>query len=69
MEVSAKTGASIKEFFKDLAYTIVVGNKKTQKEEPKVQPQLPTQNHNPSVNLTAQAHKEAGKKDKKKGCC
>lgn len=31
MEVSAKTGLNIKEFFKDLSIMIVMGNKKVQK--------------------------------------
>ena len=69
MEVSAKTGVNIKEFFKDLAYEIVMGNKKAVKEEPRPQPQLPPQHQNQSVNLTTQNHKNSDKKDKKKGCC
>ncbi len=31
MEVSAKTGLNIKDFFKDLAIMIVMGSKKVQK--------------------------------------
>ena len=69
MEVSAKTGLNIKEFFKDLAYMIAVGNKKTNPAETRAPPQpaqQPTQNNN--IHLTASGDKESGGK-KKKQCC
>lgn len=40
MEVSAKTGANIKEFFKDLAYVTAVG-KKSKEESTKATIPLP----------------------------
>jgi hypothetical protein len=61
MEVSAKTGSNIKEFFKELAYVISGGGKKAAKEEP-VAANKPTQGQpavNNSVSLTAQGHNQA----------
>lgn len=70
MEVSAKTGTNIKDFFKDLAIMIVMGNKRVQKEEtPKNQPTTqPNQANQNSVHLTSQNHANP-EKEKKKKCC
>lgn len=73
MEVSAKTGYNVKEFFKDLAF-LTAGGKKT-KDEPaaKTQTSAPAQpannvNTHQGVNLTKSAHEQKDKK-KGKGCC
>lgn len=62
MEVSAKTGSNIKEFFKDLAY--MIGGSKKDKNEQKThnpQPQQPPpQTQTQNVNLTARDHKQSG---------
>ncbi len=72
MEVSAKSGHNIKEFFKELAIVIAGGRKA--KEEPAVTTKAPQQNSNPvrsqenNVDLS-KAAKSSEKARKKKGCC
>lgn len=73
MEVSAKTGANVKEFFKDLAFMAAGGKKaKDETATSKSQsttvtaPAPPVQADN-KVNLKKSTHEE--KKKDKKGCC
>ena len=73
MEVSAKSGQNIKEFFKELAIVIAGGRKG--KEEPTPASNKPqTSNGNAArqqdntVDLN-KAAKSGGKERKKKGCC
>ena len=66
MEVSAKTGANVKEFFKDLAF-LTAGGKKSREEpsKPANEPQV----NNQSVTLYAVNHQASGEKAKKGKCC
>lgn len=75
-EVSAKTGEGVGEFFKDLAATIALGDKKTRegRERKSIQQaQVPAVNNEqkqqPTVSLNNKGHAESGKQKKKGGCC
>lgn len=68
MEVSAKSGANVKEFFKDLAYMTAMGKKSKDEPSKPAQPAQPQPTN--TVNLTAQNHRAAETDSKKKkGCC
>ena len=69
MEVSAKTGDNVKEFFKDLAY-MTAGGKKGKEETPQSKPGPSENKNNQSVQLNAAGHKASGEETKKnKKCC
>ena len=72
MEVSAKTGANVKEFFKDLAFMAAGGKKSkdettTTKSQSTAAPVQPAPAQDNKVNLKKSTHEE--KKKDKKGCC
>lgn len=67
MEVSAKTGNNIKEFFKDLAMVIANGGKKKEEAPAKSAQQIPPQPKQ-NISLTSGGHKEEGKAKKKCEC-
>jgi hypothetical protein len=74
MEVSAKTGQNIKEFFRELAFVIAGGGKKNKEEAPAPKP---NSNSNPVTNQparpangnTMKLSSEDQKTDKKKKKC
>lgn len=69
MEVSAKTGHNVKEFFKDLAF-MTAGGKKGKDEPPTKQGGTDAPQNNQSVTLNTAAHKASGEeKAKKSKCC
>jgi hypothetical protein len=70
MEVSAKTGSNIKEFFKDLAYMTAVGKKEKAEGKTQVAPQIaPSQPPAQNLSLSAHQQKEPVQHGKKKKCC
>ena len=74
MEVSAKTGSNIKEFFKEMA-CVIAGTKKSKEEptpKPKngndAQPARPVQSNNNNISLEASKVKKDERKNKKCEC-
>ena len=59
MEVSAKTGHNVKEFFKDLAF-MTAGGKKGKEEQVHKPGGAEALNNNQSVTLNTAAHKASG---------
>ena len=74
MEVSAKSGQNIKEFFKELAI-VIAGGRKSKEETPTTttnnKPQVSANPPKPQENNVdlSKAAKAGGKDRKKKGCC
>jgi GTPase SAR1 family protein len=74
MEVSAKTGQNIKEFFRELAFVIAGGGKKNKEETPAPKPSgnnnpVTNQPARPANNNTMKLSSEDQKTDKKKKKC
>ena len=80
MEVSAKTGHNVKEFFRELAFVIAgegkakeketgTGMRPTDKQSTAGQGPTTGAQQGGNINLNAQQHREANKDKKKSGCC